>query len=260
MIIRRRLLCSVCAALLLGVAPAAAQLALPDSAAPAPERWDVSAELSYADQSGNETLRLFTGGLRVSHREKEAFELEGVLQSRYGESQNRVVARNHYGSLTFDLHPQRRWSPFLFATLERDAFKRLDLRANGGAGAKLTPYRADGGDDEASVSLALLVSHENLAPTATDATAPVRTLARWSLRVRGARELRPGIDLRHTTFYQPAWDRVADYLLRSDTEATVLLTERLALSVSYQLNRNGLPPAGVQPEDRLFKTGLIIDL
>ena len=52
---------------------------------------------------------------------------------------------------------------------------------------------------------------------------------------------------------------MADYLLRSETEAKVLLTERLALSLGYQLNRTARPPEGVEPDDRLFKTGLIID-
>ncbi|MQA89592.1 MAG: DUF481 domain-containing protein [Gemmatimonas sp.] len=64
--------------------------------------------------------------------------------------------------------------------------------------------------------------------------------------------------LQHTTFYQPLWDDVASYLLRSDTGVKILLTERLALSVDYQLTRDARPPQGVEPNDRLFKTGLII--
>jgi hypothetical protein len=39
----------------------------------------------------------------------------------------------------------------------------------------------------------------------------------------------------------------------------VLLTRRLALSVGYQLSRNNRPPDGVEPDDRLLKTGFIID-
>jgi hypothetical protein len=237
-------------------APAAAQ----ESKAENSDRWNISAEMSYTDQSGNKTLRLLTGGLRVSHREKEAFELDGSLQSRYGMSDDEVVARNDFGSLSVDLHPNDRWSPFLFVTAERDPFKRLDLRASGGAGAKYTLYQAEQGPGEASASLALLYSYENLAPSERDPLAPVRSLARWSLRARGTRELRSGVTLQHLSYYQPQWAEMADYLLRSETGVKVLLTQRLALSVSYQLDRNGQPPEGVAADDRLFKTGLIIEL
>jgi putative salt-induced outer membrane protein YdiY len=52
---------------------------------------------------------------------------------------------------------------------------------------------------------------------------------------------------------------MADYLLRSDTGVRVLLTERLAFSVEYQIKRDSRPPAGIAPNDRLLTTGLIID-
>lgn len=219
----------------------------------------MSAELSYTDQSGNRQLRVLTGGINVSHLQKDAFRLDGSVQSRYGESENEVVARNHYASLAFDLHPEDTWSPFLFADAERDPFKRLDARASGGAGAKYTIFREENGTSRADASLALLYSYENRAAAGTEPAPSDRHLARWSLRVRGNRQLTPGIELSHVSFVQPAWGQLADYLLRSETGAKILLMERLALSVEYQLNRNARPLEGVEPDDRLFKTGLIID-
>jgi hypothetical protein len=228
--------------------------------------WDVSAELSYTDQAGNKVLRLLTGGLNVSHLEKTSYRLDGTLQSRYGQSDGEVVARNHYASLAFDLHPEDTWAPFLFADAERDEFKRLDLRFSGGAGAKYTFYRPDVEADGASASLALLYSYENLSRAEDPASLPEigreplsTHRARWSFRVKGSQEVGPGVTLNHTTFYQPIWDQVANYLLRSETGAKVLMSERLALSVEYQMNRTSRPPEGVEPDDRLFKTGLIIN-
>jgi putative salt-induced outer membrane protein YdiY len=84
-------------------------------------------------------------------------------------------------------------------------------------------------------------------------------LARWSLRGRTSHEIRDGVTVRHTIFYQPIWGNLADYLLRSDTGLKVLLTERLALSVEYQLKRDARPPDEVEPNDRLLTTGIIID-
>jgi hypothetical protein len=43
----------------------------PEKAAePAPDLWTFAAEFSYTDQSGNKTLRLLTGGLKFSHRDR----------------------------------------------------------------------------------------------------------------------------------------------------------------------------------------------
>jgi hypothetical protein len=223
------------------------------------DRWKISAELSYTDQSGTRDLRLFTGGLKLSHLQKEAFQLDASLQSRYGKSERDVIARNHYGALAFDLQPQSTWSPFLFADAENDPIKRLQLRTAGGAGAKYTPVRGPSGESEASVSLALLASYQKLLPTVDDPEPGTQGLARWSLRVRGRREVQPGTSVSHVTFYQPVWDELADYLLRSESAIKVLLMERLALSVAYELSRTSLPPAGVAPGDRILKTGIIIN-
>jgi hypothetical protein len=230
-----------------------------------PQRWKVSAEFSLTDQSGNRSLRLLTGGLNASHLQREDYRLDASVQSRYGRSDGELMALSHQAVLAFDLRPLARWSPFVFTDAERDEFKRLDLRLSSGFGAKHTFVRAREGRQELSLSLALLHSYERIAPQAPDQVQPgtgrVETThrARWSLRARTSQEIREGVTFRHTTFYQPLWDEVADYLLRSDTGLKILLTERLALSVDYQLKRDARPPPGVEPDDRLLKTGLIID-
>lgn len=222
------------------------------------DRWKMAAELSLTDQSGNRVLRLLTGGLRVSHREKEAFELDGSITSRYGMSEGETVARNHFMSLSFGLHPEDTWSPFLYFNAERDPFKRLDLRFSGGAGAKLRPFDV-APSDEVSMSLALLYSSENLRPSESDPNPLDRDVGRWSLRVHAAKVVSETLRVQQVATYEPVWDHMADYLLRSETGARVHLTERLALSVTYALDRTARPPEGVRPDDRLLKTGLIID-
>ncbi|MEX2572327.1 MAG: DUF481 domain-containing protein [Gemmatimonadota bacterium] len=229
------------------------------------DRWNIAAELSLTDQSGNRALRLLTGGVNLSHLQREDFRFDAAIQSRYGRSEDELVTLSHHASLGFDLRPTSSWSPFASVDAERDEFKRLDVRVSTGAGAKYTPRRTEN-DDETSISLALLHSYERISPPRPEegeppviANAESSHNARWSLRARTSHQIREGITLRHTTFYQPLWDDVANYLLRSDTGMKILLTERLALSVDYQLKRDARPPPGVEPDDRLFKTGLIID-
>lgn len=243
-------------------------LAQEEQEAEAPDRWKVAAEFSFTDQSGNRVLRLLTGGFTVSHLLRDRYRLDASIESRYGRTEGELVTLSHSASFAYDFRPTSNWSPFVFADAERDEFKRLDVRLSTGAGAKHTFRRSSDGSLETSLSAALLHSFEQTAgqlgtspsdPLPPQPSSTQKHLARWSFRGRTSHELRDGVTLRHTTMYQPVWGEMADYLLRSDTGLKILLTERLALSVDYQLKRDARPPENVGPNDRLLTTGLIID-
>jgi hypothetical protein len=228
---------------------------LQSQADPEPDRWKVSAEFSFTDQSGNKVLRLLTGGLKLTHLQEDDFELDTSFRTRYGKSEGELVAFSHSGSLAFDFRPRENWSPFVFADATRDELKRLDIRLSSGVGMKRTLYRE--ANDEASLSLAVLYSFDQIGAAEPEEGAPRLDPershnARWSLRGRFRYDLRENVTLNHM-------DEMADYLLRSDTGLKVLLTERLALSVEYQIQRESRPPTDVAPNDLLLTTGLIID-
>src|SRR5690606_5997057 len=115
---------------------------------PRPDLWSFAAEFSFTDQSGNKTLRLLTGGLKFSHREKEHFDLDASIQSRYGQSGGEVVGAYYFRSTNFS--PYRYPTIALSFTMKaaRDSSKRLDFRCVGSAGAKVTPYREEDGNGE----------------------------------------------------------------------------------------------------------------
>ncbi len=232
-----------------------------------PDKWKVSGRLSYTGQSGNKVLRLFTGGFSASHLREEEFEFDAGWTTRYGKSEGELVAFNHNAAVAFDFRPEDRWSPFLFADAERDELKRLDVRVSSGAGVKRTFVSR--GNDDVSLSLAALWSYERIAPPMTedgidppDVAVGVTSahVARYSLRGRIRFEPRDGVRFTHTTFYQPIWNEMANYLLRSDTGLNVMLTERLSLLVEHQTRRDSRPPTGVDPNDLLLTTGIIIEL
>jgi hypothetical protein len=230
----------------------------PEAAEPPPDRWTFAAEMSFTDQSGNKSLRLLTGGLKFSHRDKNAFELDGSLQSRYGQSDGEVVARNYFGTVNFSPYKQSRLAPSFSMKAERDPFKRLDVRFVSSAGAKLTPYRKDKAGE---LSLFLMTSYEfqNLQTQVGDDAEEFTHVPRWTMEMRGNQKLNSSVTANVQSSYEPSWGEMANYLLRSQTGLKVLLTEDLALSVEYQFNRTNQPPEGVAPDDRLFKTGIIID-
>jgi hypothetical protein len=238
-------------------APAAPPAA--EETEPPPDLWTFAAEFSYTDQTGNKTLRLLTGGLKFSHRDKNAFELDGSLQSRYGQSEGEVVARNYFGNINFSPYKQSRVSPSFSMKAERDPFKRLDVRFVGSAGAKITPYRRERSKGEVSLFVMTSYEFQNLQVATSSEDEEFTHVPRWNLEMRGQQKLNQSVTAHVQSSYEPSWGELANYLLRSQTGMKVLLTERLALSVEYQFNRTNQPPEGVAPDDRLFKTGIIID-
>lgn len=228
--------------------------------APGEDRWAFTAELSLTDSSGNQDLTVWTTGLSVRHLRTEIFELEIKLQARSGSSNGDQVVENYQGEMNFDFTPGHRWSPFVFTTAEHDPFKRLNVRINSGAGAKYRLYQA-GSRGEAALSVAVLHSYEALgaAEPATPAPDPTQS-ARWDVKLNGKQELREGVSVSHSTQFQPTHGEFDDYLLNVQTGLKVLVNSHMAVSVSHEYRRDSTPAPTVEPDDRLIKAGIILQL
>jgi hypothetical protein len=219
------------------------------------ERWSADLGLSVNGSGGNESLTVITTDMGLTHLETERYELGFRGRARYGRSEGTEVARNVRGSLTADFGPGKRWAPFLFATAEHDRFRRLDLRLNSGAGVKRTLWRD--GWDEVSLSGAVLYSYEDVSVVEAVGTGVSHT-ARWSWRGRARRQVREGTRLEQVVFFQPAWDRVGDYLLEAQTSGRVALSQSLSLTTSFLFQRDSTPPPEVLPDDWSLTIGLSI--
>jgi hypothetical protein len=219
-------------------------------------RWASTFDLGFNGSTGNTRLAVFSTGFQVKHLFTDELRFEWSGGFRYGESEGTVVARNMRTTLSADLFPQERFSPFLFATAERDPFRRLRVRGNGGGGAKLTLHRER--DAEVSISGALLYSHESFLPLADGTGALTRNDARWSGRTRLRRRLSDGLRFDHTSFYQPVWNAPGDYNIDAVTRVSLQVTERLALSMSHNLRYDSTPPPEVLRGDHQVQANLTI--
>jgi len=223
--------------------------------APKPDRWRAAAELTLTDSRGNQDVRIFTTAFTLEHRQRELFKLVLKSQARYGRSEGHRVAENYRASLDVDLSPGAPVAPFLHTNAERDPFKRLDLRMNSGAGARLRLYaRPDTGN--LSLSLGILHSYE----TTAAAIDGVSQTARVNAQVQAMRKLTEDVMVSHQSQYQPVYGTIEDYLLTTNTSLRVLLTRRVALSVSHEFDRDSRPAQDVRRDDRLLKAGVLIEL
>lgn len=246
------------ACLLLAVLPASPVQAQETAAEAPPDRWDGEFELGFSGATGNTELAVLTTGFRIKHLETERYELELSAIYRYGESEGDVVARNIKGGLSYDLHPDDAWSPFAFVDVERDAFRRIDVRTNAGAGVKRT--FVDNDTASFSISAAALHDYENFRNRAELTPLSPKSNARWSFRAKGHRELARGIRFDHVTFFQPLWDEADDYNIDTVTKATVLLTERVGVTLSYTFRRDSTPPPDVEHNDQIIQAGVTIQM
>jgi len=223
-----------------------------------PDRWQLAVDLGFNGQVGNTQLVALSTGFQIKHLETQHFEFELSAGYRYGRSRGETVARSAQTRVTVNAFPQARWSPFVFSTAERDRFRRLDLRSNGGGGMKYRVWSSQRG--RLAFSAAALYSYENFTPTATAPPSPTRQDARWNVRVEAERRLGDAAKITHSSAWQPVWDHASDF----DVEVTTTLATRVSESVSMTMNHvyqhDSFPPEGVKREDQRLVVGLRLDL
>ncbi len=213
------------------------------------DRWAVGSELGLNAARGNSSYTMLSTGLRVTHLNKKDFELDWASALTYGESNNAVIARRMSTALKADYRPAATWSPFTFASIERDRIRRIDALANGGAGAKWTFFRSKEG--AASLSAAGLYSRKDVVGEDTTQLA-----WRFSVRPKIVQKSSAGWSIEHTTFYQPAIGNAGDYTLDAATRLGYSPNKISTLFAQYTYRVDSRPPAGVKREDQLMLAGI----
>jgi hypothetical protein len=237
--------------------PVAAPQAPPpmqQQAEPAEDRWAAALDLGFASSSGNSDLTSLTTAVRMKHLQTNLFKLEWSVAFRYGESQGEVVARNLQSNLDFDDGPAARVAPFVFASAERDRFRKLDLWARTGSGVKYTFYRDAPG--EASVRVAAQYSRENFT---SNAGLDPRTNGAWNMELRGNRELGSVVKVENITTFTPVFDDFADHNVDVSSKVSSRIFRHLALTLTHSYSYDSTPAADVERTDQRFQAGLTID-
>lgn len=221
---------------------------------PPVDAWAFAVDLGFNGSSGNSSFAMLNTGFKVTHLRTSVAEFEVSLQYRYGESEDRVIARSTTSSVKFDLYPQATWSPFLFGTAYRDPIRHIDVRSNGGMGAKYTFWAGQSG--KASISLAGIYNYEAYDYDDPATQIPTEKTVRWSWRVKGEQTFGGKVSVENTTFYQPVWDRSSDYYVDASSTASVTVGAGVSLFVQHQYKHDETPPPGVVSDDNNLSVGL----
>lgn len=237
----------------------AEQVAADQELPTAPDRWNTVLDLAFTSATGNEQITLFSSEATLTHLIDEDYEFELNGRARYGLSEGEKVAENYRIQINLELNPEAAWSPFFFTTTEHDPLRKLDVRANGGAGGRYKVIASERAD--LAVSGALLYSYEDYTGVSlNEAFNQFEQDARLRWRINGRSTVREGVRLDHSTHYQPIWNRGGDYLLEVATSARVLVSSSVALSISHSFERDSTPQPEVRKNDQIMQVGITFEL
>lgn len=213
--------------------PAAAQEAgSPAGPPPPPPSWKRSVELAGSLFLGNKPQSVLTTRLNAAHADS-IFEFGGDVRFTYGtatdDGERYVSQRSWLGSLSLDLWPHAGQSPFLLATLESSLERRIDLRASGGVGHKLT--FVDDGRSQANLSIAILGERSWL-PTKEEGKERI-SLARFSGRLKLGHKLGERVEVNGETYFRPEVYRMTQFTFTNSASATFRMSELVDLKASY---------------------------
>lgn len=226
----------------------------------APDVWRSRLELGFNGSSGNSSFGILRTGGSITRVQTEVYEFEVSTLVRYGKNGDRVIADDMRGTTKVDWKPDSDFSPFAFVTASRDRIRKLDLKVNGGAGAKWTFYRGDEVGNKASFSLAGILDYEDFRLDAGSTAQETDRAVRWSARFKFDHSFGSGASFGHITFWQPQVSSFGDYIVLMTNSVSTALLSNLSLAIEHEYLHDEVPPPGAKPDDQKFSVVLRVSL
>jgi len=215
-------------------------------------------DASVAIRSGNTNLIQVGSGFRVQYTTfhaqtstaapKETKDVAFIVANQsYGEKAEEKFINKGFTHVRWT----RMWLPWLgseiFGQAEFNEFIRLELRALGGIGARVTAV------NEKQVQLVAgtgyMLEYELLDEDATTDD-PASLLHRWtSYVVLRANLWQESLRWLSTVYVQPQLEDFSDYRILADGELMVKVTDTFGLGIAANLRYDSQPPLDVEPLD-----------
>ena len=236
--------------------------------APPPERGArLSAKITVSGlfSIGNTDSIAFDGAFGLSLEDPYLYEFSTSLTYQLIETDNEIKQDRLTHVLGFDYLPNDRFSPFAFVKQGYDDKRRISYEFESGIGLKWTPFR-DPWDPleynkdprhKYSISLALLIDHEQFQPTAhTDH----RTFVRFSLWLKGSQRLADGLFISDWFEFYPAVEDLTNWTMKNTLSIEIEFEGKHSMGLSWSYAEDSTPAAGVKRTDQQFKISLHLKL
>jgi hypothetical protein len=203
-------------------------------------------------RTGNTTLTLLSGSAH-GQWQRDPHLVFITVHGELGISLGAEVVSKDLEHARYRLRLSRLFAAEAFVQHDADAFRRLAVRAIGGAGLRLR--LVDGRHVTLAVAAAYMLEYEKLAagmfPDSGASTLDHR-LSTYAVVAVRARWLM----LAHTVYAQPRFDDFADVRMLGDSSLSLTVSKHLLVRFSVTLTLDTRPPAGVVPVDTDVKSTL----
>ena len=211
-------------------------------------------QVSVNGQSGNSETVSAELGARIHWRYADYSQFVAV-SAKYGESAGETNADQTFLHLRHiqgaKVEPLA-WE--VFAQLERDEFRDLNVRALLGAGVRRNLWR-DLVQTSATLGLGGFYSFERYDSDPDEDETRLRANSYFALQ----HQLSEQTSVSSTTYVQPRVTQLSDLRVLQQTALTVALAKQLALKVSLDIMHDSEPPRDVEATDVVYKTTLVFE-
>jgi putative salt-induced outer membrane protein YdiY len=139
------------------------------------------------------------------------------------------------------------WEQFVQAQF--DEFRKLNLRALAGGGARFRVFKIS--ETTLYGGVGAFYEHEKL-----DDNEGKEDTTRANLYVSYLQKVAPNLVLSFINYYQPSFEDLKDFRFISDLGFEFKLTEKLSFKIDLTLSHDSEPPRGVKTTDFTYLTGL----
>lgn len=220
--------------------------------------WRAEFDVSFSRTSGNQTMSIYDASIRLRHHRPTFGDFDLQLRGRYGISkvngESKRAQEFYRSDFRIDFLPGN-LGPYVETRIQHDPFKNQKLIVNSGAGARYQIARSDN-QGSATLRIAVVHSYEDR----TDRGDPTQR-ARWNMEMEGRQTIASGIEVRHSTKFQPLHDRMSHYMLSLDSRLTIRITNRFSVMMRHEFERDTEPSSRrAVPDDTIITAGISVQL
>lgn len=215
--------------------------------------WDGNVEARFAVASGNTEYLEFAGGASLQYA-AELHRVRGFANAHVRNANDERIAESFVAHLRHNYRLGGAFSTLAFLQHSSDPFRRVESRTLVGGGTRIDVLREEAW--EVSVGLSAMYEGER---TTDDPTGDVEREFRGSFFVSAVGDVTETLRVDLSAFYQPLFADWGDDRMFLASSLRFDIVGELDLIVRFDLTRESRPPAGVEPTDLRFSTGVVLD-
>lgn len=206
---------------------------------------------SFETKRGNTDSDNYSAGLRVSYDNNKSYVMWGEVSFTYGEAQGSKNANQTYEHLRYIERLKKNLDWEAFVQLESNEFTQINRRFLGGLGLRIHNKDILYGNVYAGLG-----SFYEYITYITNVDKSEKNL-RANIYLAYKKVFVKDTELSLSSYYQPKFEDLNDYIWTNSLEFKVLIYEKLYINFTVSYSKDSKPAVGVKQTDFAQKTSFI---